>query len=598
MKRRTVLKGALAALLLAAGARSPFAADSKAVSRAGAKARARMRPGDASWPTAAQWNRLEQQVGGRLVKPVSPLSGPGSLRYLGNPFFVGDELALTQTSGWLNAWQSQPSAYAVVAESASDVAAAVSFAREHNLRLVVKGGGHSYKGGSCAPDSLLIWTRHMNAVTLHDAFVAQGCNGKQAPQPAVSIQSGAMWLDAYNAVTTRGGRYVQGGGCTTVGVAGLVQGGGFGSWSKNYGTAAAGLLEAEIVTADGRIRIANACTNADLFWALKGGGGGTFGVVTRLTLRTRELPERFGVVAGEIRASSDEAFRALISRMIELYASSLFNPHWGETIRFSSRNVLVLSMVFQGLTQPEVEKIWAPFFEWVRSRPEYRFDEGPLIVDIPARHFWDAQYFKDHFPGVQFPDDRPGSPADRFYWEGDRDQVGWFIHGYKSAWLPAQLLDANRRKQLADALYECTRHWGVGLHFNKGMAGGRAEDIAAVRDTSMNPEVIDAFALAIIATGGEPAYPSMSQPAQEIARAHDHAVLIGKAMEALGSVAPRAGAYVSESDYFQPDWQTAFWGTHYPRLAAVKRKYDPHGLFFVHHGVGCEGWSADGFTRT
>ena len=98
-------------------------------------------------------------------------------------------------------------------------------------------------------------------------------------------------MHAYNAVTTKGGRYVQGGGCGTVGVAGLVQGGGFGSYSKSYGTAGAALLEAEIVTADGAVRIANACSNPDLFWALKGGGGGTFGVVTRLTLRTHELPE-------------------------------------------------------------------------------------------------------------------------------------------------------------------------------------------------------------------------------------------------------------------------------------------------------------------
>ena len=105
----------------------------------------------------------------------------------------------------------------------------------------------------------------MNDVTLHDAFVAQGCAGT-APQPAVTIGAGAMWIDAYDAVTTRGGRYVQGGGCTTVGVAGLVQSGGFGSFSKQYGTAAASLLEAEMVTADGKIRIANACSNPDLFW--------------------------------------------------------------------------------------------------------------------------------------------------------------------------------------------------------------------------------------------------------------------------------------------------------------------------------------------
>src|ERR1700738_2376035 len=97
-------------------------------------------------------------------------------------------------------------------------------------------------------------------------------------------------MQVYDAVTTRGGRYVQGGGCATVGVAGLIQSGGFGSFSKNYGMAAAALLEAEIVTADGAVRTANACTNPDLFWAIKGGGGGSFGVVTKLTLRTRDLP--------------------------------------------------------------------------------------------------------------------------------------------------------------------------------------------------------------------------------------------------------------------------------------------------------------------
>ena len=99
----------------------------------------------------------------------------------------------------------------------------MNFARENNLRLVVKGGGHSYKGTSCSADSLLIWTRRINNITLHDTFVPQGCEAKLPPQPAASIGAGAIWAQAYDAVTTKGGRYVQGGGCTTVGVAGLIQ---------------------------------------------------------------------------------------------------------------------------------------------------------------------------------------------------------------------------------------------------------------------------------------------------------------------------------------------------------------------------------------
>ena len=252
----------------------------------------RVRPGDPAWPSAAQWEGLSGQVEGRLIKVQSPLAAcrdaPGGaecrelFRKLKNPYYIGDEPGLTQTSGWVDAWTSAPSVFAVVATKTEDVVAAVNFARENNLRLVVKGGGHSYQGTSNAPDSLLIWTRKMNSILLHDSFIAQGCAGKHAPQPAVTVGAGAIWKQAYDAVTTKGGRYVQGGGCTTVGVAGLIQSGGFGSFSKNYGLAATGLLEAEVVTADGVVRIANACTNPDLFWGLKGGGGGSLGVVTRV----------------------------------------------------------------------------------------------------------------------------------------------------------------------------------------------------------------------------------------------------------------------------------------------------------------------------
>ena len=73
---------------------------------------------------------------------------------LKNPYYLGDEIGLTQSLGWVDAWTSRPSVYAVAAETTEDIVAAVNFAREHNLRVVVKGGGHSYQGTSNAPDSL------------------------------------------------------------------------------------------------------------------------------------------------------------------------------------------------------------------------------------------------------------------------------------------------------------------------------------------------------------------------------------------------------------------------------------------------------------
>src|SRR6516225_6711691 len=317
MKRRQLLKAAASIPLLS---RMEWLrlADARAEHGTSNQVFSRVRPGDAAWPSEESWNKLRRAVEGRLIRVNSPLSvcreAPDSpacaevFKSLRNPYYIGDQVGLTQTSGWVGAWTSRPSVYAVAAQKTEDVVAAVNFARENKLRLVVKGGGHSYQGTSCAPDSLLVWIREMNAISLHEAFLGQGCEKAQSPQPAVSVGAGALWLAACEAVTTRGGRYVQGGGCTTVGVAGLIQSGGFGSFSKKYGLAAAGLLEAEVVTADGLARIANARTNPDLFWGLKGGGGGRRGIVTRLTLRTRELPQFFGGAIGTIRARSDTAF--------------------------------------------------------------------------------------------------------------------------------------------------------------------------------------------------------------------------------------------------------------------------------------------------
>jgi FAD/FMN-containing dehydrogenase len=568
----------------------------------------RVRPGDAAWPSEESWNKLGRAVEGRLIKVNSPLSacreapdGPACdevFKALRNPYYIGDHAALTQTSGWVGAWTSRPSVHAVVARKTGDVVAAVNFARENKLRLVVKGGGHSYQGTSCAADSLLVWTRGMNAISLHEAFVGQGCEKAQPPQPAVSVGAGVLWLAAYEVVTTRGGRYVQGGGCTTVGVAGLIQSGGFGSFSKNYGLAAAGLLEAEVVTADGVARIANARTNPDLFWGLKGGGGGSLGIVTRLTLRTRELPRFFGGVLGTIRARSETAFRKLIARAVSFYADRLLNAHWGEQMRFGPGNKLEISMAFQGLNQRQAEEVWEPFREWLAASPRDYTVEPPLrTVALPARSFWSASFLKARAPGAAVADDRPHAPAGNFYWAGDRDQVGQVLYAYRSAWLPVSLLQEKERPRLVEALFESTRYWGMSLHFNKGLAGAPAEEIAAARDTAMNPAVLDAFALAICAAGGPPAFPGIKGHEPNLDAAGRAASAVTKSMSKLLEVVDEPGSYVSESDFFEPRWRRSFWGSNYPRLAAVKKQYDPDGLFTVHHGVGSEEWSADGFTR-
>jgi len=577
-----------------------------------ARSFSRVRPGDPSWPAAKAWAALDHRVGGRLVELRSPLDACAGtragvdaggaqceelFRKLRNPFQIGDDPALTQTSGWVDAWTSAPSTYAILASSAADVAAGVDFARRHRLRLVIKGGGHSYQGTSCSADSLLIWTRRMNAVELHDAFVPRACDGMVERQPAVSVQAGAIWANAYGAVTTRAHRYVQGGGCTTVGVAGLVQSGGFGSFSKNYGTAAAGLLEAEVVTADGAVRTANECANPDLFWALKGGGGGTFGAVTRVTLRTRDLPEHFGGVFGTVKANSDGAFRELVRRFLQFYRERIFNRHWGEQIRLGPANTLSIAMVSQGLSRQQADEVWQPFFQWVSAAKELSWQDAPNIIEVAARSFWDAQFLAQNAPQFIVRDDRPDAPAGNFAWAGDVQEAGQVIQGYRSAWLPASLLGEQSGDVLADALVASSRHWLVALHFNKGLAGAPADAVAAARNTAMNPAALDAFALAIIAGNAPPAFAGVAGHEPDVEAGRRNAAAINRSMAELLKVAATPAAYVSESDYFERNWQQSFWGSNYARLAAIKRTYDPHGLFFVRHGVGSEDWSDDGFTR-
>jgi FAD/FMN-containing dehydrogenase len=586
----------------------PFAhnlGSGSAASAAAAPSPARVRPGDPGWPSDERWNQLARDVGGRLIKVRSPLadcieapSGAACaqvFKELKNPYYLGDEVGLTQSLGWVGAWTSEPSVYAVGAKSTADVVAAVNFARTNNLRVVVKGGGHSYQGSSNAVDSLLIWTRHMDAIALQDAFVGVGCAGRAEPQAAVSIEPGAIWGHVYNEVTTKGGRYVQGGGCMTVCVAGLILGGGFGSYSKAYGLAAASLIEAELVTADGQVRIANACSNPDLFWALKGGGGG-FGVVTRVTLRTHALPEYFGGVFAAIKATSDDAYRRLIARTVEFYAQALFNPHWGEQILIG-RGYVAIAMAVQGLDQQQAEAVWKPFFDWVSAAPQdFTIVSAPKIFAGPARRRWDASVLK-LIPGVEIADDRQGAPADNIFWAGNLGEAGAVWYAYQSAWLPASLLEADRRQSLADALFVAAKHLGVALHCNKGLAGAPAEAIAAARDTAMNPAVTDAFALAISGAFGQPAYPGVPGHEPNAAAARSEAETVGKSMDEIRKLLPRVDSYVWETDFFQPNWQEAFWGENYARLRAVKDKYDPGGLFFLHHGVGSEDWSADGFAR-
>ena len=541
------------------------------------------------WPSQLEWSQLEQQVEGRLIRPQLAW-GPGAPRdifeKLKNPFFNEETPGATQSTGWLNAWDSAASPYAVAAEKAEDIAAAVRFAREKRVRLVVKGTGHDYLGRSCAPDSLLVWTHPMRKVTMEEAFVPQGAPPGTEAQYAMTVEAGARWLEAYEAAT-KAGRYVQGGGCTSVGACGgFTFGSGFGSFSKRYGTGSAGILEVEVILADGSIVVANRYQNRDLFYAMRGGGGGTFGIASKVTLLTHPIPDTLGIVTGYVQAKSDAAYRELIESFLRLYPEKLDNPHWGESVHFGSDNRLGFRLVFLDLPEKEGMGSLEPFLAPMRERPE-DFDVQPQVQFLPFRDLWNPEYWDRTDPDFITRDPRPEAPKDQFWWTGNQGELSVFWSTYKSRWIPTRLLRDNPARA-AEAFFDATRHNGFIFQLNKGLSGEHPEAEKRDRATAVHPQVFGAAALVIMASAQQYRYPGVAGREPNPYEAQKEARAVGRAMDAIARVTPGAGTYSTESDYFLENWQEAQWGPNYPRLLAIKKRVDPGNLFRVHHGVGSE----------
>ncbi len=156
-------------------------------------------------------------------------------------------------------------------ENSADVAAAVRWADRFDVRVVARSGGHSYAGYSSTGDGVVLDLSKLRGVQVAGARATVG--------------PGAQLIDVQRALTRRGVT-VPSGSCPSVGIGGLALGGGHGLAGRRFGLTSDNLLAARIVTADGRVRHVDADTNEDLYWACRGGGGGNFGIVTALTLKT------------------------------------------------------------------------------------------------------------------------------------------------------------------------------------------------------------------------------------------------------------------------------------------------------------------------
>ncbi|KLU87191.1 hypothetical protein MAPG_06193, partial [Magnaporthiopsis poae ATCC 64411] len=184
-------------------------------------------------------------------------------------------------------------AYAVNVSTVAQVQLAVNFARNANVRLVVKNTGHCYLGKSSGAGSLAVWTHRLKDIEFLPEY-SGGVGGYEGP--AFKVGAGVTVREIYRAAD-RNGVTVSGGICEasemenpgkaqSVGfTGGYLQGGGHTPMSGLHGMAADHVMSLEVVTASGRFVTASPSSNADLFWALRGGGGGTYGVVTSAVVR-------------------------------------------------------------------------------------------------------------------------------------------------------------------------------------------------------------------------------------------------------------------------------------------------------------------------
>ncbi len=202
------------------------------------------------------WDSLASAIGGRVLVPSS-----------GSSFTTGKQVFNTLYNG------STPAAVVAVT-SEQDVQKAVAFAVANNVKVAPRGGGHSYIGASSAAGSMVLDLRGLPGGVSFDQASGN-----------VTV-SAATELYAIQTALAGAGRAIPAGSCPTVGVAGLTLGGGLGADSRHAGLACDALQSATVVLPSGDVVTASANDNPDLFWALRGGGGGNFGVTTSMTFAT------------------------------------------------------------------------------------------------------------------------------------------------------------------------------------------------------------------------------------------------------------------------------------------------------------------------
>ncbi|TFK56500.1 isoamyl alcohol oxidase [Heliocybe sulcata] len=429
--------------------------------------------------------------------------------------------------------------------SVSDVQAAYAFSLLTKTPLAIKNTGHDYKGRSSQKGALALWMYNLQKMSWSKKFVPSGChNGKS--YAAMTVGAGVGWQTAYEYADAHNFTII-GGYHQTVGTSGgWVMGGGHSILTPVYGLGVDRVLEFKVVTPDGVYRTANECQNSDLFWALRGGGGGTFGVVMEATHRVEPNPVPMQIASMKFTATKDNTagWLSIVVNNAYKWGTEGWGGHIGPSNLINVTPLLSLDDAKASLQEAS----------------DYVTAQGGTVV-IETLPSWYA-FFSKYVISAQ-------SAVGQEYLLGSR-------------LMPAKLFQTeDGKQQILDALNNMlpavNPYIVVGTPFLYNETAGA---------TSINPVWYDSLWHLSFHTAF-----TFNSTLEEKKAAYQTADGL---VDTFRDIAPDSGAYMNEGLVYEPDHEKSFWGANYDRLLAIKKKYDPMGLLDCWH---CVGWSGQSSPR-
>ncbi|KAI0061850.1 FAD-binding domain-containing protein [Artomyces pyxidatus] len=560
----------------------------------------RNQPGDHGFPTQAEWAQLNAQVGGRLI-PAYPTAKvcaganctsaqwassiyratlPGAMNSNNwEQDYTGSGSLCLLNSNITDCGQGDVPIWAINATSPEHLQAGVKFAAKYNLRVAIKASGHDFLGRSTAKNSLLLWTQYFKDITFSDNYRI----GKKDYGSTVTVGSGVGLKVLYGAAKEQGKIFVGGTAATVVAAGGYSQGAGHSAFSPVLGLATDNAVQYNIVVANGDYLEVNEFSHPDLFWALRGGGAGSWGVIVSVTYKV------FDIFSATIHQTTIQTNTSVQSgQVMAAHARHMFDlddiraGQYFYLAASRTNSSLSLSTLAANISGDALKARMAPFLNEVRTlgaivTPEITITATPN--DIIAN----ADFAIESVVAGVSPADAPQGVI------GFQDDVSGQNLILGSRLIPATAYQGNV-DHIGDAVTKILDQ-GIPGFLGHMVSGGKVAENANI-SSAVTPKWRTAKTHILLSqTWADSTPPAIVEQIRHNFTYQSMPLLINITGET------DSGSYSSEADVLEPDFQTTFFGPNYARLSAVKAIYDPHDLFIVGAGVGSEKWDAAGMCR-